>query len=157
MRLNGWQRLWVVLSLGWTVLVGGIAVKLWPEPPPLLVEYQLPFHADAVTYDEALSRVSDKGPGLIYDYPGPIVDVPNFGKVQFPAGLSKEVMEIAQRTLKRANAKYIKGVNAASLLEFQAKRMKAAETAALFWLLPPIVLYLFGWSVRWVYRGFINQ
>ena len=31
LRLNGWQRLWVVLVVLWTVLVGAFAWSLWPE------------------------------------------------------------------------------------------------------------------------------
>ena len=30
MRLNGWQRLWVVLTLMWTFVVGVVTWNTWP-------------------------------------------------------------------------------------------------------------------------------
>ncbi len=33
MRLNGWQRLWIVLVAGWAVPVLIVSYELWPRPP----------------------------------------------------------------------------------------------------------------------------
>lgn len=65
MRLNGWQRLWIVLTLIWTIAVGVQTWNTWPETY-LVVDPNagIPLGAD-VTYlvngiikkNETLTRV----------------------------------------------------------------------------------------------------
>lgn len=148
MRLNGWQRLWVVasaLSLAMTVAIVVSGLRGMDQ-----IE-EVAFHAQRLAKEIT------------------VVEVAGIGTVNFPNDLTKE--EIASH-VKRGMSTSPPTVTAIAeeLLELRAKRAAALAKAwnqvgrsenqrawALGiggWLAFVVALYLIGWAVGWVLRGF---
>jgi hypothetical protein len=198
-RLNGWQRIWVVLIVMWTLVVG-----MFGYQGPTAVYHSIDYSEKAPTAKMA-PKVRQRmttppwegeacdGPvtfGMVYEE---IRDLPGLStpvRMCFPIkGISdqtqKEIEAVAARmTAARESEENIKLVVA----EMQQRAAKAgyflpkigqdevnrikAEYAhayaeelrylrrdhykrmALIWLIPGVMLYAFGWSIRWIWRGF---
>ncbi len=149
MRLNGWQRLWVV------IIVAGLTPALW------LAHELWPTAADMSNFDvftrmnpEDARRLADYSDVLAAHYggyradsspgtpQGPVMDV-EAHTLQFIAGASRSDMnrtaDSFSATLRRL------------LLR---ERIALAGEVLVWWALPSIALYLLGWAVAWIRRGF---
>ena len=158
MRLNGWQRLGVLLVVVWTITVGLVTWNSWP-PTYLSLDPDGPgdwvdildaddplVKDDVIKQDERLTR-------------------PQFAarlKAKYPqyADLSDE--ELVTRTLQKF-PQYSSHVGAGPLPEYpdppaqelnRKNRYKAVRTALTLWLVPVVVVGGLGYGVTWVYRGF---
>ena len=155
MRLNGWQRLWVVLAALWGIGVIAFAWKEWPqesrirpfevttdEPEPdnkfeiLWGGADVPSREVAASIRQHSRTSSDPNTrvGLPYietEYESQIV--------YFPAGTLDSTVE---RELRR----YDEGVS--------LERRSHVRTAATLWAAPLIFLYACGVAVAWIVRGF---
>ncbi len=146
MHLNGWQRLWVVISAIWTVSVVLFVTSYLPE--------------STVYQPEVFERMSPDTGEAFVDYPyrrdkpvdsfkplkGATVDIGG-QMVDFADGISKSAMD-------RAAADYyvnLRAVRNQKRVHFAA--VFAAVTAVMT-VLPAVALYVLGWSVAWVRRGF---
>jgi hypothetical protein len=169
MKLNGWQRLWVVLVVIWLLPVMVFSYELWPttaDVPKAEVFAQLkPDDRDRLaplapvgkltpyTPPEATDKWSryrvpappagkpeGKGPYTI-EPPAP-VDIDGH-KVQFYEGVSQEEMNQTTRSY-------------SVILHHMLSVKRAAFIVKMFgfWMAPMIGLYLTGWSIAWVRRGF---
>ena len=148
MRLNGWQRLWVVasvLSLATTVAIVVSGLRDVDQ-----IE-EVAFHTQRLAKEIT------------------VVEIAGIGTVNFPNDLTKE--EISSH-VKRGMSTSPPSVVAIAeeLLDLRAKRASALASAgnrlahsenqrALAfgiggWLAFVIALYLFGWAIGWVLRGF---
>ena len=148
MRLNGWQRLWVVasvFSLVATVVIVASSLREADEPEDVV------FHAQRLAKEIT------------------VVEIAGIGIVNFPSGLSNE--EIAGHVKRgMSSSPPIVVAIAEELLELRAKRAAAFASAKNRlvrsenqrawiigmgrWLAFVITLYLLGWAVAWVLRGF---
>ena len=112
MRLGGWQRLFVVLTMAWTLRVAVVTWQTWPPEPWRPPDYFRP----------VVERTAgDDQQGLTDD------------QVSLRA-LHEELADIDKRV--------------------HARRVAAARTALILWLLPPLGLYATSRASRWVYHGF---
>ncbi|MGI0015462.1 MAG: hypothetical protein ACREBU_18755 [Nitrososphaera sp.] len=135
MRLNGWQRLWVSASILYLIVVIAFAISEFPKPSNTYHQSEF--------YDQ-LSKESIKAITDTLDAKDITrIRMPNGREIPFPAGTSEAVMS------KVAN-EYNK------ILEREAaeKRYSFIAYASLWWLIPCLLLYVLGWSVGWVFRGF---
>ena len=105
MRLGGWQRLWLVLTIAWTLWVAVVTWQTWPPDEWKPPAYAWP--ADESYPEDATVR-------------------------QLRSDLRSAAID------KRVHA----------------RRVAAARTALILWVLPPLGLYATSRASRWVYHGF---
>ncbi len=146
LKLSGWQRLWVVVSLLYLVTVVIFTIALMPKRANIEqaweseidaivgsnIRFSLPFRD---MNDEALVRVFRE------EYPDAYQDLSD---EELVSTISIRVALIDFRHQQRLD----------SLFGEQAKSMGIGLLA---WIVPSVVLYLLGWSIGWVYRGFQSR
>lgn len=124
MRLNGWQRLFVLIFAAWTVAVGLFSYLAWPHPVQ-----QGQFTAadvDSQRSNSAAQQLRVEGPdGKMYEFPRDATD--------------DEIRAFFSRS--QANGP-------------TSQRGGFVLRMAAGWLLPPTLLYALGWGIAWVRRGF---
>jgi hypothetical protein len=139
MKLNGWHRLWVLLSAVYFILVTSYVILTFPK-------------AESIPHQsEFYKKLSQKSAGMIVDtvVPGLIdpfvikVEMPNNHTIEFKGGLSKKDMETASEEYWR-------------IVEQKAthKRQSLLFYAFLSWIFLCLAFYALGWSINWVYKGF---
>ena len=157
-RLNGWQRLWVILSVLYLLLVVGVTIAFWPTP-------ETTYHRDEFiarmpaelrarvegAYESRWEWKEAGGKGIVWVYapPDPHATSPPPGFVSFPNGAVLDI-RVAKEHDARAAAAYWDVVESAT----RADRWTRAWQVTLAWLIPILTLYAFGWAVAWVRRGF---
>ena len=148
LRLNGWQRIWVVLSVSSGLAAFGVGVASTSDQNrPEDEAFYLEKLKDDVT----------------------IAEIESVGKVPFPAQLS--IAEIS-RIVKDSMAKTPPDVKEPAVREFRKRAVLHAAQARLenkearsknldlyrfltiLWLSSVIGVYVVGWSIGWVRRGF---
>ena len=135
MRLGGWWRLWVFLSLVWILAISAYAYMTWPS------EAQAAHHPAFIYQLEAKQRETLVADGAAST--GTAVDMPNGYRLQFKMG----VEELAYTAVARAYQEIT--VRA----QTEARREHLRIIAALA-LIPSAVLAALGAGVAWVRRGF---
>jgi hypothetical protein len=151
-RLNGWQRLWVAVTLMWLCVVLVLGYGLWPTSASVskgdvyarMSEASAKWLIDF--YDVLAAQAggrSEQPDGFIPDK-GETVDIGGH-LVQFAAGATEADM-------KRVAGEYYAALRQA----LAARRIKFAVQSVAFFSVPAVCLYLFGWSVAWIRRGFAD-
>jgi hypothetical protein len=159
-RLNGWQRLWVVVSALWTLAVFGVGYFLWPMPEMVshgevyaqMIKNGADSGARFADFVEALGSRVPVGTTLSFDPywgtasakpPGKTVDIGGH-RLQFAfEGMSEPDMN-------RASSEYY----------IALRRVLAVKRSTFVagWLalsaIPVAALYILGWAVAWIRRGF---
>lgn len=169
-KLNGWQRLWVVVSGLYLCLVAVYMAITLPTPAKIphsqaFYDQLRPELKKIIEWDEwERYRVQDgekarvdllREAGPWNDYSSysdeelkkiagiQSVKMPNNHVLNFPSKLSeKDKTEVTQD--------YWRIVEKAA----SQKRLHYIFMALLFWAGPVIILYALGWSLGWVHRGF---
>ena len=140
-HLNGWQRLWVLVSVFYVVPV---AIVAYLELPGKDLSHSDAFYTQLSSASlEKLSISGGKNRIVDPDDIGTERKMPNGHILQFRKGVTNEQVSMVAR-------EYYALVDHAT----SVKRIRVVGYAFLIWLLPCIGLYLFGHSVGWVYRGF---
>lgn len=146
--LNGWQRLWFVFAvISFIAVTTIVVVAQKPTSAVEDVDILSQLNADEITK----------------------VNIPQLGKVSFPNTMSKEDIEQLISKYYNTSRDTIPQL-AASLIhernENQAARAKVENAGIrdanlrliglgyLAWLLFIVTVYLLGYSVGWIYRGF---
>jgi hypothetical protein len=141
-RLNGWQRLWVLITVLWMIAVVSVSYLLWPV-------------AGSIQNSDVYAQLKPEDSQRLYDrwakYAVPPDFIPDPGKtvdigghtVQFAQGLSENDMN------KTAAAYY-----AALQHILLVRRVEFGGEAIAAWSIPVAALYAIGWAVGWVRRGF---
>lgn len=126
-RLNGWQRLWIVLFVGWTVLVA------------LFSYYSFPARRWALPSQEWINAASDRASASheelkTFHIEGLVTNIP------FPKSLGNdEIVRQLDEEVSRV---------------LDAQRRDWLEVTIGLWLVPFALLYAIGWSIGWIRRGF---
>ena len=200
-RLNGWQRIWVVLMVLWTlgVVVDNYEGPTYVEhdydssvkPPYAKMDYSVRKHMTTQWWEGANCEESPTSFGIrfeeVTDLPGLSVPVrlcfatstadaerrrmdTIVGRMKAadePQEAIDAVVELLKRrareresrafstivTPNQANA--IKAEYArAYRVELDELRQRHYRETAQLWLIPPITLYMFGWTIGWIRQGF---
>jgi len=170
-RLNGWQRLWVIVSVLWLVVVTLFSYLLWPTVSSgtlhstaydqLPREMQLKFfdplsfllEKRVGTTDPETERLANEWVAKQWGLPFPEkpedagISVNASGHVfTFRSGVTQtEAEEMAH--------KYVKLVHRA-LADARQEGVRAGRTAFFVWVVPCLALYGLGWAIAWVRGGF---
>jgi hypothetical protein len=140
-RLNGWQRLWILLSTTYLIGVVSIAVLLFPKKADYL---------STRVYD-TINLTIKHVPELQGSYAYQIRDD------------YKDLSD--QEVIKRIHAKFKDKIDyseierdyGTKLERLPSEKAKAVGIWFLVWLIPSLATYVLGWSVAWVIRGFKKQ
>lgn len=148
MRLNGWQRLWVVASVLSLVMTVAIVVSGLRDVDQI---EEVAFHTQRLAKEITVAEIA------------------GIGTVNFPNDLTKEEISSHVKRGMSTSPPTVVAI-AEELLELRAKRASALASAGNRlarsenqrawglgiggWLAFVIALYLFGWALGWVIRGF---
>lgn len=148
MRLGGWQRLWIVLSV---VAITPVAF--------VVLAFRAP--ADKPEDPAAYARLLEADVT--------IVEIETIGEVRFPSDLSeqeitrlvKQAMSSAPPTVRTVAADHLRQRAERKAAEAKAENAAARKENLLLyaygaatWLAFASLLYVAGWSVGWIRRGF---
>jgi hypothetical protein len=143
LKLNGWQRLWVVLLAMYAVPVSLIAVESWPQADA---------HATARLY-ESLDLV---GKHMESTTPGYSFEGSYSVRQKYYSDLTDD--QIIERlhakfgdkiSFDRIELNYLR-----KLRDLPKERFELVAYGFAAWLLPALAAYLLGASMGWVRRGF---
>ena len=172
LKFNGWQRLWLLVSSIYFVIVSVFVIlnfpqpekvpdepafvkKLSPQSRALLVQRGNEWRVVCI-YDktQAKVRLAEADVPFREDQEGwqnleaedADVVMPNGRSLSFKKGVSEKDMSIAAR-------EYWALITATA----NERRWSLIGFAALWWIVPSIALYIFGKAIGWVYHGFRNE
>lgn len=155
-RLNGWQRLWIILCVLYLCLVAALIVVLWPSPENI---YHRQEFYDNLSQNSRVLIIQDENKliesqpqirgnsiGFIPDSAygiGIRVNMPNNHEIVFSSKATKEeAQNIAQEYWRLVEKK--SSDDKKSILLY----------TSLLWVIPCLLLYIFGYLVGWVIDGF---
>jgi hypothetical protein len=160
MRINGWQRLWVVASALYLAAILMFAysmfpglerishrVEFWDRLPKASIEKLLILEKmKPVTDPKLLTELNATGPKATvkWDNVKPeSASMPNGHELLFHVEATKE-------DIKEISNQYVK------ILREEAFpiRMNFLFLTLLVWIVPCVAAYVLGWAFGWVYRGF---
>jgi hypothetical protein len=163
--LNGWQRLWVVLTVFWTVGWLSISYATWPSPSSSREIRELKVHYATLAEQERTSSVE---PRRLSNYEvARLAERFGLSVANDENGQPRDIA-VSQRILSQFDAKVERLQNSplreplSSLAEeldsarqvLRDDRVEHVQTTLMVWAIPPVVLYAFGWSAGWIRRGF---
>jgi len=181
--MNGWQRLWVVISAIWLLVVVSYAVisiqDTYTDPDGPWIFYSL--SANAKEFYKDLEK-NEKGPmytvtfkftdGSEQSVRFPLLEKP-VGELKLGDQLNRLARENNKQISRQEIAKFINNVSKSNSRAKQAKkeyeskvqevRQNSTEkrrniiiNSLLMLIAPPIGVLIMGYSVAWVRRGFSN-
>ncbi|MBN4048042.1 hypothetical protein JYU09_00500 [bacterium AH-315-O15] len=178
--LNGWQRIWVVFTVFWTVVVLSISYGNWPSPSGSLRELEAGV-LDTTKTEEEFRRAFNavlaeeirqgRDPRQSDDPFAPFYVQPCDVDDRFTQdrrwvfrgdcgslGVVDVGTKVAPEELRLHRERWVKTISQTKLdTERQALRdgrVEHVQVTLMVWAIPPVVLYAFGWSAGWIRRGF---
>jgi hypothetical protein len=168
--MNGWQRLWVVVSVLYLILVSGLAALFWPtaagtqhrEEFIALMPAHLQAHVDGAhqskwEWEEAWKKrvipTEPKTPTKNPQKAGPESFTLLSEPVTFPNGAVLDI-HVAKEGDKEPDERVAPAYWAVVEAETRIARWTLVWQLALLWLVPCLTLYALGSAVAWVRRGF---
>lgn len=157
-RFNGWQRLWVVASAFAAVCIASVLVLVWPTDAGRLEEravyaVELGLKAIAIKAERAGNEVDEFKARKALEQGPQVVRRETYGDMS-ATELVQKLQPVLQDTEYASLFETRMVADSAHL--FQERRQYAVVALAI-WLGAITVLYLVGWSVAWVRRGFSNE
>ena len=145
-RLNGWQRLWVVLSALYLVPVVGITVTMFPKQESL---------DDSRVYDSISAVVSyvEKTEKARMSEGAYTIRSKHYGDLSN----DQVIQRLHQKWDGKVDFTTIENEYKQKLEALPAERAKTAGIAFLAWLVPVIAVYMLGLAIGWVIRGFRRE
>ena len=142
-RLNGWQRLWIVASCLYFVFVVTFVVLEFPQPEKISYSYVPMEKMSAASRALVISSFIDP------DLPDAVVVVGT--RVNMPNGVVLSFKKDTSEKQMRTVADEYWDIVAATVFE---KRLSLIEGAFLFWTGPCAIIYILGMAIHWVSLGF---
>ena len=151
MRLGGWKRLWILISIILLAPFGFFALTLQSRPNRVEdVSLLQELNKDAVIKAEI--------PGLgIVEFPDNIdqKEIDKIVKSNFDKSKKEQIPIIAKRLIQERNDKQAKDARDENK-RVRSENQKIILYAIFGWLGTIFVLYALGWSIGWIYKGFKN-
>jgi hypothetical protein len=149
-KLNGWQRLSVVVMALWTIWVGVITWQHWPVEPDHWKPPTPPIYLDENGNPLPPGFVPDKP--IHYDKNG--TPIPEDSKVDNWMPASAVPLQPGQDVTALMNGTQEIRLDPSKFDTWRTIRLRAVRDAVMLWLLPPTALYVTWLAMVWVYRGF---
>jgi hypothetical protein len=161
-RLNGWQRLWIVLCALYAVPVATVLYLFWPTPeqihhregfvsrmPAHFQKLVITVYPGEYAKGEAWKLLGEKGKKVTVE----ALDILNAGLILLPNGA---ILAVRAQTNRTSQTDIARAYWAVVRAEARAERWTMAWWLALEWLVPCLTVYAVGWATAWVRRGFKN-
>ncbi len=172
MKLNGWQRLWVVVAVVWILPVLAMSYELWPptadvtnaevyarmkpEDTHRFVDYD-PDAATVAAIAAGATRLQPEVPpspaptGTIFDQLAAREAAENQAQLAFVDGHELKIFAgVSREDMSRIVSDY----NASLRHILALKRAVFVGEAFAGWIVPAVALYALGSAVGWIRRGF---
>jgi hypothetical protein len=143
MKLNGWQRLWIVMSGVYVLIVTSLCASEFPTEKEIYQRWQ----AELILWQKK------NDPELTEAAPW---DIAKAYSAESPKESIERVQEkyVAQNVFNKFDFEAIAKKYQAELVDLPSMQRQKLKTASLFGLLPVFATYLLGWLAGWVYHGF---
>jgi hypothetical protein len=125
--MNGWQRLWIVVSLILAIFIGWYTYLLLPTESRITRNYD--------SRVEQLTRYLKESSAQENDYAG---------RGEYIASLTEDIRKENENL-------------PLELAALPQERRETLTTALGIWLGLSMGMYIAGWLIGWVYRGFRNK
>lgn len=139
MKLDGWHRLWILICIIYLAVVVSYVIIEYPKAEQIqhTAEYYRELSTESAQMIVSTSS-QEKSLGEHIE-----VEMPNGHIIVFKD-------EYPEKEFKKVCLEYW------DLVEQKAteKRVNFLIYAFLFWIVPCIGIYAFGWGISWVYKGF---
>jgi hypothetical protein len=141
MRISGWLRLWIVVSMAWLCIIAIFTWKMWPQIENISHE---PYFLTLVKPQSALFKcLYENSSEKCENSATFIVDMPNGYRLLLAVSESNKDAE-------KAAMSYWHAVE----LKYKAVINKHLLYSGMFWLISSLAVLAFGVGVAWVNRGF---
>ena len=134
MRINGWQRLWLLISFVSAVVVAPVAVRQYPERSEIDWQYERDMKELTAERIEAWRHLNKNNP-----YAGP-----------------EDLLEPIPKVISDGKAR-VNMTREVALRELPGKQWKFVLTVLASWLGFALLVYALGWLTAWTIRGFKEQ
>ena len=151
MRLGGWKRLWIVISIILLVPFGFFALTLQSKPNRVEdVSLLQELNKDAVIKAEI------SGLGIV-EFPNNIDQklIDEIVKRNFDKSTKEQIPILAKRLIQERNDKQAKEARDENK-RVRTKNQEIVLYSIFGWLGTIFVFYALGWSIGWIYKGFKN-
>lgn len=150
MKIGGWLRLWIVLSALWLIPMAILAYDQQPTREKIISNWSyegISAVANRVAQIEKYAIQAHEVSADIYEeHPTPSQAIEWLKKIEAkPVDDQRKLSS----TVAPINEKYER-----SLDQLSNEQARHFGVFFLFWLIPLLLLLIFGTSVRWVWRGF---
>lgn len=146
-RLNGSQRLWVVFAGLYFLPVAIIVAASFPTERQILSDWRAMSSA----------AVLETNPSFPLDEFNGLSDAEFVRKARdfdFYAGTERSIDAWLKQDRLRKKLAALDKSHKAELANLNGLQLQTVGWGFLFWIVPCLALYGFGWLARWVYRGF---
>lgn len=147
LKINGWWRIWIVLSCIWSICVLSFATLTWfnEGKDEEIASHLLIYQSLNQSEKDKILDLSNFGSNNQSNRIGPSVKMPNGYVVNFKSGITMKEMEEWSENY------FSKG----SIIQYQERKEFIYYLLA-FLLVPLLLLALLGISIAWVTKGFRN-
>ena len=138
-RLNGWQRLWALICIIYLIVMSFVCYAEMPKKSSIF---------DKWAYDmiEVIERDNPQFKDLsTWQIKSAYSDIDNEELIN----RIRNKFENHKSAFQQIDHKYKKELDT-----LPSKKFKTIGLVFLLWSIPTILLYLFGFSIAWVYKGF---
>lgn len=140
-KLNGWQRLWILVSAIYLVIVMITVCVNWPTE-----------NNTKITGDEIAKFLTTKSLNIIIKDKEQTDGLKAFKEMKsFGTGAT---MTLSQSTTQKELEYLGNDINGAIAKILYKVRIWYVIRALIAWIIPCLVVYALGLSLNWVYRGF---
>lgn len=150
MRLGGWLRLWLVLSLGWGIVIATFGYTDRPKVDAVITAW-------AYEGTDVIGEQISEREGRIVDGS----EIRSYLQEAHPTNAQLVTwFESVERNPKASQLVYLdalKAVNAkfrARMADIPAQQRRHAFNAFLVWIIPLLGIIALGYATRWIWRGF---
>jgi len=142
-HLNGWQRLWVLLSVTWIIIVGVFASTMIPKAS----DYTKARLYD--TIDAVEKHLEKQNPDYHY------IGAWEMRTQYYPDLKDDEILdELHSKYKDTVDFTPIEREYRKKMDNLRGEQLKAVGISLLAWLIPSLVIYISGYGVGWVVKGF---
>lgn len=137
-RLNGWHRLWIVITILYSIIILPMIATSIPKESDITKQWSYELIDRARVFHPELNNLLDFE----------IRDMnKNYSDIQYIRAVHRQYKNLV--SFSDIDTKFKEQLD-----HLYIDQAQFIGIGFIIWLLPVIVLYLFGWSIGWIYRGF---
>ena len=155
MRLNGWQRLWVLIAIIYLIPIAIITINSFPTKNQIYNKwyeylYSIYYIANEKTDNEGfLLRSQIKN----LDQQQKIIFLEASIRSKQHIDTGNEMDQIVYQNARQSIPDFRKTYEA-DLNELPSNQKEIITISLLIWIVPLVIVYIFGLILKWVYKGF---